>query len=241
MSIGRRERVAVILDGEDATLGRSVAFAIQALIALSAISVAIETLPGLPEWAARVLAIEEAAIVVVFTVEYALRVWSAPNRIQYVLGFWGIIDLLAILPSLFMLGTDLRAVRSIRLLRLLRLFKLARYNRAADRLAAALYSVRAELVLFLFISIITLYICSVGIFYFEHEAQPEAFASIPHSFWWSVATLTTVGYGDVYPITAGGRIFTFFVLMVGLGTVAVPTGLVATALSNSRSDANDNK
>ena len=220
-----------ILDGTDATYGRSVAFALQALIAISAIAVALDTLPNLPDWAKRTLVIEEVVIVTVFSVEYALRIWSAPRPLRYVFSFWGMVDLIAILPSLLMLGADFRALRSFRLLRLVRLFKLVRYNHAAERLAGALYAIRAELTIFLFISIVMIYISSAGIYYFEHEAQPEAFASIPHSFWWAVATLTTVGYGDVYPVTADGRIFTFFVLVVGLGIVAVPTGLIASKLS----------
>jgi voltage-gated potassium channel len=81
-----------------------------------------------------------------------------------------------------------------------------------------------------------LYLSAVGIYYFEHVAQPKQFKSVFHSLWWAVTTLTTVGYGDMYPITAGGKIFTFFVLMIGLGIVAVPTGLVASALSQVRKD-----
>jgi voltage-gated potassium channel len=82
--------------------------------------------------------------------------------------------------------------------------------------------------------LITLYLSAVGIYYFEHEAQPETFASIPHSFWWSAVTLTTVGYGDAYPVTLGGRLFTFLVMIVGPGVVAVPTGLIASALTEVR-------
>jgi len=87
---------------------------------------------------------------------------------------------------------------------------------------------------FLLVALLTLYVTAVGIYYFENEAQPEAFASVFHSLWWAVATLTTVGYGDVYPVTLGGRVFTFVLLIVGLGIVAVPAGLVATALSKAR-------
>lgn len=93
---------------------------------------------------------------------------------------------------------------------------------------------KEELILFGFTAAIMLYLSSVGIYFFEREAQPEAFGSIFHSMWWAIATLTTVGYGDVYPITVGGRIFTFIVLIIGLGIVAVPTGLFASALSRAR-------
>jgi voltage-gated potassium channel len=84
------------------------------------------------------------------------------------------------------------------------------------------------------VTLLLLYLSAVGIYYFEHDAQPDLYSSVFHSLWWAVATLTTVGYGDVYPITVGGRIFTFLVLLVGLGVVSVPAGLVASALSKAR-------
>ncbi|NAX22288.1 potassium channel family protein, partial [Vibrio sp. V39_P1S14PM300] len=93
---------------------------------------------------------------------------------------------------------------------------------------------KEELALFLAVSLIVLYLASVGIYYFENPVQPEVFSSIFHSLWWAVATLTTVGYGDIYPITPGGKVFTFFVLIVGLGIVSIPAGLVASALSKAR-------
>ena len=227
-----KARVAMALDGTDPVLGRSVAFFLQALIVLSVISLTLETMPDLPGWLRDFLRWEEYVIVAIFTVEYALRVWSAPRPMGYVFSFWGLIDLVAILPTLVLAGTDMRSLRIFRMLRLLRLLKLMRYARAMDRLGDAMRSAREELVLFLILSGMTLYLCAAGIYFFEHEAQPEQFASIPHSLWWAVATLTTVGYGDVYPITAGGKIFTALVLFVGLGIVALPIGVIATALSD---------
>ena len=109
-----------------------------------------------------------------------------------------------------------------------------RYNRALVRFSRAITLAREEIILFLGVTLGLLYFAAVGIYYFEHQAQPEEFASIFHSLWWAVATLTTVGYGDVYPITVGGRIFTFFILLIGLGIVAVPAGLLASALAKSR-------
>ena len=92
---------------------------------------------------------------------------------------------------------------------------------------------------FLGIAVMLIYLSAVGIYYFEHDAQPDLFASVFHSLWWAVVTLTTVGYGDAFPVTLGGRIFTFAVLMAGLGIVAVPTGLLASALARVREEERD--
>ena len=131
-------------------------------------------------------------------------------------------------------GVDLRGVRAFRLLRLFRIFKLFRYNEKVRRFHRAFLIAREEVVLFFFAACVLLFVAGVGIYYFENPAQPEAFASIFHSLWWAVATLTTVGYGDIYPITVGGKVFTFMVLIIGLGVVSVPAGLVASALSEAR-------
>ena len=118
--------------------------------------------------------------------------------------------------------------------RLLRILKLARYTKAIDRLRLAVLIAREELLVFLGIAGVVIYLSAVGIYYFENAAQPEVFASVFHSLWWAVVTLTTVGYGDVYPITLGGRVFTVVVVMAGLGMVGVPTGLIASALASVR-------
>jgi voltage-gated potassium channel len=117
---------------------------------------------------------------------------------------------------------------------LFRTFKIVRYSKAIRRFHRALLIAREELVLFLLVTLLLLYFSAVGIYYFEYDAQPEAFASVFHSLWWAVVTLTTVGYGDVYPVTTGGRIFTFVILLIGLGIISVPAGIVASALSESR-------
>jgi voltage-gated potassium channel len=170
-----------------------------------------------------------------------VRIAAAPRPLAYVLSFWGIIDLLAILPSYLTVGTDMRAVRAMRLLRLFRLLKLVRYSSAADRIAAAIRSVVPELAVFMMATMVLVYVCALCIYYFEHDAQPKAFASVFHSMWWAAVTLTTVGYGDVYPITAGGQIFTVLVLFLALGIVAIPTGLIASALSTLRQRSGDGK
>ena len=216
-------------------------FVIQSLIILSLISFAIETLPDLHETIRYWLRWFEIFSVSMFTAEYLARSTLCKRTVNYMFSFYGIIDLVAILPFYFSTGIDLRSIRIFRLLRLFRLLKLIRYSAAIQRYHRAFTIAKEELILFGTIALILLYLSAVGIYYFEHEVQPETFASIFHSLWWAISTLTTVGYGDAYPITIGGKLFTFFVLIIGLGVVAVPSGLFASALSAARNDGNADK
>jgi len=209
-------------------------FLIQILIILSLVAFSVETLPDLSASWLKGLAWFEVFTVAVFTVEYMIRVFGSRPVGRYAFTFMGLIDLLAILPFYLALGLDLRSARVFRLLRLFRLFKLVRYTTAIHRYAAAFRSIREELILFGVTAFITIYLASVGIYYFEHEAQPEAMSSVFDAMWWAIVTLTTVGYGDTYPITTGGKLFTSLVLLVGLGIVAVPTGLFASALVKTK-------
>ena len=223
-----------IVEQNDTPLGRRFDLAIQALIIVSLIAFSIETLPRLPTAVDIWLQRFEVFSVIVFSIEYVLRVYVARPKRAYVLSFFGFVDLAAILPFYIGTGVDLRSVRAFRMLRLFRLFKLARYSAAVRRFHRALHIAKEELVLFLCAAIILLYLAAVGIYYCESEAQPERFGSVFHCLWWAVATLTTVGYGDVYPITPAGRTFTFFILLIGLGVISVPAGLVASALAKAR-------
>lgn len=209
---------------------------IQLLIVVSLITFGIETLPNLTDGHRKTLHIIEIITVTIFSIEYLLRLFFSRNKRSYVFSFYGIIDILAIIPFLLATGIDLRSIRAFRFLRLFRILKLARYSSAMQRYHRAFIIAREELILFGAASLITFYLASVGIYYFENPSQPEVFTSVFHSFWWAVATLTTVGYGDIYPITVGGKIFTFIVLIIGLGFVAVPTGLFASALSAAREE-----
>ncbi|AWF81108.1 ion transporter [Microbulbifer sp. A4B17] len=202
------------------------------LPALSSFS--INTFPGLTQEQKRILNFFEVFSVVIFTFEYICRVYAAQNRLNFIFSFYGLIDLMAFLPFYMASGMDLRALRIVRLFQVFRVLKLLRYSKAVARFSRAFRMVKEELVLFGVTALILLYLSAVGIYYFESAAQPEQFKSIFHSLWWAVTTLTTVGYGDMYPVTLGGRIFTFFVLLIGLGVVAIPTGLVASALSKAR-------
>lgn len=223
-----------VVEESDTPLGRAFDLFIQALIVLSLISFSIETLPNLSESAQSWLRGFEIFSVGVFSIEYLLRVYVATPRSRYIFSFFGIVDIVAILPFYIGTGVDLRSIRTFRLLRLFRIFKLARYSAAVRRFHLALTIAKEEIVLFLGATVILLYLAAVGIYYFESDAQPEHFGSVFHCLWWAVATLTTVGYGDVYPITVGGRIFTFVILLIGLGVISVPAGLVASALAKAR-------
>lgn len=228
------QRIKQIVEDSDTKSGKAFALFIQALIILSLVCFSIETLPELSPESKEWLRGMEIFIVIIFTIEYIARVMVATNKPDFIFSFFGMVDLLAILPFYLSTGLDLRSLRSFRLLRLIRIFKLARYSAAARRFHRAFIIAKEELALFLFSAMIILYLAGVGIYHFEYPAQPDAFSSVFHSLWWAVATLTTVGYGDIYPITTGGKIFTFFILIVGLGIVSIPAGLVASALSKAR-------
>ncbi len=221
--------------GHHVSLGRW-ELPIELLVIANLVALAFETLPDLsPFWRATLWNFE-VFCALVYTVEYAIRVHLARPRWRYVTSFYGIIDLLAILPFYLMMVFNLQAIRAFRLLRLLRLFKLIRYTNAVHRFRKAFAMARDDLVLFGVSALIVLYLSAIGIYHFEHDVQPDRFSSVFDSLWWAVATLTTVGYGDIYPVTPGGRLFTFLVLVLGLGFVAVPSGLLASALSRVRAE-----
>ena len=233
--------IKAIVERNDTVPSRTFDWVMQALILFSIFSFSIETLPDLETGSRIFLHATEVVIVIIFTIEYLLRFYVADKKLGYVLSFYGLIDLIAILPFYLSSGIDLRSLRIFRMFRLFRLMKLLRFGRAMRRFSRAFVIAKEEIVLFGVVTVMLMYLSAVGIYYFEHQAQPEAFKSVIHSLWWSVTTLTTVGYGDVYPITAGGKIFTFIMLMIGLGIVAIPAGLLASALSKARMEEQEEK
>ncbi len=234
--------IRAIIDNNNTKTGRFFDLFIQFLIVLSIVSFTVETLPNLSDRYRNILSYIELITVIIFTSEYLLRIYVSEKKLSFIFSFYGMIDLLAILPFYFASGIDLRSIRIIRLFRLFRTFKILRYNSAIERFQKAFLSIKAELTLFAIATSFLLYFASVGIYYFENEAQPEVFTSVLHCLWWAVATLTSVGYGDIYPITAGGKVFTGFIVMIGIGIVAVPTGLLASALAKTvKNCENDSK
>ena len=232
--VDKYQRLRALVEDNSTYGGRLFDYVVQFVIIVSLISFSIETLPNLSSPVRDALRFVELACVAIFTVEYLLRIFVAQRKICFVFSFYGLVDLAAILPFYLVTGLDLRSVRILRLLRLIRAFKLVRYSKAVQLFHRAFVIAREELILFGVVALMLLYLSSVGIWYFENESQPEVFSSVFSSMWWAVATLTTVGYGDIYPITDWGKIFTFFTLVIGLGIIAVPTGVLASALGEAR-------
>ena len=227
-----RKKLKNIIERQDSKLGYSFDLFIQVLIILSLIAFTFETLPDLSDGVNNFLKTFETISVIIFTIEYICRLYVSDKKITYIFSFYGIIDFLAILPYYLSGAIDLRSIRIIRLLRILRLFKLFRFNDSLFLLQNAFMIVKREMLIFSFIAMILLYISSVGIYYFENPVQPENFSSLFDCMWWAISTMTTVGYGDIVPITVGGKIFTSFISFIGIGVVSIPTALLASSLTN---------
>ncbi len=180
--------------------------------------------------------------VTIFSIEYIGRLWScvenkAKNesdgkaRIKYIFSFSAIIDAIAILPSLLALLFPTVDLRFVRALRIIRLLKFSRYSSSINTLLIVLWDQRKSFGAAFFILFIILIISSSGMYIVEKDIQPEKFGSIPQSMWWSIVTLTTVGYGDVYPVTSMGKFFGSIIIILGIGTVALPSGILASAFT----------
>lgn len=216
-------------DGRDA-IAVGTQLAIQALIFYSLITMCLETVPELSMYQS-FFGWSEFVVVMVFTVEYAVR-WSlSKNKIRYPFQFFSIIDLLAILPFYLQFGVDLRMFRAFRFLRLFRVLKLARYSQAIDTLGLAVRRTAYELAVTAMLAGIIIVVSAMCLYEAEHVAQPEAYPSIPASFWSAVVTLTTVGYGDVYPVTSVGRFIASLIMLAGIGFIAIPAGLISSQLT----------
>ena len=225
-----------------------------ALITLIVLNVIEVTLSSVQSISARIgpyLYAFEAFSVVVFTVEYLTRMWSCTadprfahpvkGRIHFFFQPLTIIDLLAVVPFyLPFLGADLRVIRIFRVFRVLRILKLGRYSRAFAIIRQAVAGKKEELVLTAIVLVVLLLVSASLMFFAERDAQPDVFSSIPATLWWSVVTLTTVGYGDVYPITTIGKVIAGFMSILGIGMVALPAGIISAAfvdeISRARGD-----
>jgi len=236
-----RKRIFQILEpGEKGDIAsRSVDFVLIALILLSVLSIVLETVPSLAIYQSEFYRFE-VLIVFVFTVEYVLRIYTCVEsekyreplrgRIRYIFSPLALVDLIAIAPFyLAFLPLDMRFIRMIRVLRLFRLFRLGRYTRAVEILGRVVVDKRAELAVSVLLGFILIMFSAIMMFYVEHDAQPEHFESIPDAMWWAIVTLSTIGYGDVFPITILGRVLGAIIAALGVGMFALPTGIIGAA------------
>ena len=214
-------------------------WSIMILIALSILSIILESFASVYDKWHSAFQIFEAITVAVFTIEYILRIWTAdllyPDakhpRLKYFFSFMAIIDLLAILPFyLPFISADLRFLRMMRLFRLfrlLRVFKLGRYFEALQIIVKVIRTSGPQLIMSVALCIFVMLFSAIIMYTVENPVQPEQFPNVISSLWWAICTLTTVGYGDVYPITAIGRFFASVISLVGIGIIAIPTGIIA--------------
>ncbi|MGD0837488.1 MAG: ion transporter [Polyangia bacterium] len=238
MLASSKEKIAALLYAAASRSARAVQALIVSAILVSVLATILETVPRLQSYGSLFDRIE-LVCTFLFTAEVLLRIWSANGlgspyvqrrspRLSYLLSPGGVVDLLAIVPCYLGANTFI-VVRSFRLLRVFRLAKLARYSAALGLLAKAIRMRRRELTALAIVGALTILISATLVYSAEHEAQPNAFASMPDALWWALSTLTTVGYGDIYPVTALGRVCASVIMILGIGLVALPTGLVGSA------------
>ena len=235
-----RRKVYKLLEPEadDAPIERAFNTALFALIVFNVVAVVLETVPALGRRYAREFELFDKVSVAIFTVELLLRVWSCVldpryagrgGRLRFLRTPLAIVDVLAVLPAYlpFAMTLDARMLRMLRLVRLLRIFKLARYSEALRTLAAIGRERSAELAVTVTFGGMLLLGSASVMYAIENEAQPDAFSSIPAALWWGCVTLTTVGYGDVFPVTSLGRLAGGVIQVVGVGLFALPAGILA--------------
>ena len=231
-------------ESEEDKVSRYFDLFIMTLILLNVAAVIMETVESIHVQYESFFYYFEIFSVTIFTFEYLIRIWACTadpfyaspiwGRVKYIFTLSMLIDLLAILPFYLplIMAIDGRFLRILRLFRLFRLFKLGRYSSAFQSIVYVLKKRREELVVSVTIVIFMLILSSSLMYYVENEAQPEAFTSIPATMWWGVATLTTVGYGDVYPITGLGKALGAVIAILGVGMFALPAGIVASGFES---------
>jgi len=218
---------------------------ILALIVINTVLIVVETF-NIPEYMFVILGWVELVSVIIFSGEYLLRLWIAPlhrpkmnpwlARLRWMITPMAIIDLLAVLPFFIPAsGVDLRVLRGLRLLRIFRLFKIGRYSDSINAIARVVKNKASQLLSAVFVLGIFMVIISVVMYSVETEAQPGVFANAFDAWWWAINTLSTVGYGDVYPITVIGRILNGVISLLGIGLIAIPTGIISAGfIENAR-------
>lgn len=224
-----KHRIHEIIFEADTPTGKSFDIILMAAIILSVIIVILDSVPSITEKYGFYFHTIEWILTILFTVEYAIRIYAVHKAGKYIFSFYGIIDLLAILPtyiSLFLVGSHyLMIIRILRLMRIFRVLKLARYVRAAKSLSIALRSSREKIIVFL--EVVIAIVVIVGSVMYLVEGPENGFTSIPVSIYWAIVTITTVGYGDIAPQTILGQAIASLLMIVGYSIIAVPTGIIS--------------
>ena len=201
------------------------------VILLSILFVMLESVPSIENQYHDQLKIAEWIVTIIFSIEYLLRIWIVKKPKSYIFSFYGVIDLLSVLPSylaLIFAGTQgLMVIRALRLLRVFRILKLNRYLKESAIIIRALRESRIKISVFLFAVLMLVII--IGTIMYLVEGAENGFTSIPRGIYWAVVTLTTVGYGDVYPITGMGKVLSAIIALIGIGFIALPTGIISSA------------
>jgi voltage-gated potassium channel len=234
-----RKRVREIVDIAKPGDGLSKAFDIFiiTLIGLNVIALILESVKSIQAFAPRLFSIFEYVSVIIFSLEYFARVWSSveisiykkplSGRLRFMVTPLAIVDLLAILPFyLPFTGIDLRFLRILRMMRIFRVAKLGRYSQSLQMLQRVMVAKKEQLVCSLFILLLLVIVAASMLYYVENGVQPENYSSIPAAMWWAISTLTTVGYGDVYPVTGLGKLMASVIAVLGIGMFALPTGIL---------------
>lgn len=230
-----RDRLYTVIFEHDTFAGRAFDVALIVAILASVVAVLLESMSGVRAAWGPQLRTFEWAITLAFTLEYVLRLVSARGARKYARSFYGIIDLLSVLPTWISFiipgGQVLSVVRILRVLRIFRVLKMARYIGEANLLAAALRQSRAKITIFVF-TVLTVVVV-VGALLYLIEGPASGFDSIPRAMYWAIVTLTTVGYGDIAPITPVGQTLAAIVMILGYGIIAVPTGIFTMEIANA--------
>ncbi|MHA7099680.1 ion transporter [Roseivirga pacifica] len=236
-----RQRLNIIIFGTDTPAGRTFDVVLLVIILLSIVTVMLESVPSLQQNYGNYFRWVEGALTIIFTLEYITRVWVTENSKKYIFSFYGIIDLLSILPSylsLIFVGTQyLLIIRALRLLRVFRILKLGRFVGEGEQLGRAIKASRHKITVFMGTVLATVII--MGTIMYLVEGRANGFTSIPRSVYWAIVTLTTVGYGDIAPQTIIGQSLASFVMILGYAIIAVPTGIVTVELQKEKKEAED--
>ncbi len=233
--ISLRQRTYHFIFESDTPPAKGFDIALIFIILVSVASVILESIPSFNARYGTPLHQTEWIITIVFTMEYIARIWSHPKPLRYVFSFYGIIDFLAIIPTyldlIFAGAMSLAVIRGLRLLRIFRILKITRYSREGRIIIEALKASRVKIFVFLFAVIVVVLI--IGTLMYLIEGKDSGFTSIPAGIYWAIVTLTTVGFGDITPVTTLGKFIAGFVMILGYGVIAVPTGIVTFEIASS--------